>query len=112
MIEYSGQTDNVGKDLNEHIVNLSILAKTPAFECTGLELLSKSNKIVLSNECTHVPFSFKATRKKQEKQEHKAMRKRTMTEERTENIRSPQGKQHKTLSFHNHLYRLPPRCGG
>ena len=61
-VEYSSQTDMVGKDLNGHIA----LAKTLALEYTGSEVLSKSNKIALINECTHVTFSFRATRKKQE----------------------------------------------
>ena len=47
MVEYSGQTDIVGKDFNEHIENLYIPAKTPALEYTGLEVLSKSSKITL-----------------------------------------------------------------
>ena len=66
MVKLSGQTDIVGKDMNEHIANSSIPAKTRALEYTGSEVLSKSNKIALINECTHVTFSFRATRKKQE----------------------------------------------
>ena len=57
-VEYSSQTDMVGKDLNGHIA----LAKTLALEYTDLEVISKSNKISLSNECIRVPFSFKAKR--------------------------------------------------
>ena len=89
MVEYSGQTDIVGKDFNEHIANLSIPAKTPALEYTGLEVLSKSNKIAVSYAYTHVPFNFKAARKKQEKQEPEGIRKKTVAEERKENIKSP-----------------------
>ena len=52
----------------------------------------------LSNEGIHVPFIYKAKIKKQEEQEQEEMRKSTVTEERTENIKSPQGKRCKTLS--------------
>ena len=75
IVKYSSQTDIVRKDLNELITSSFIPAKTPALEYIALEVFSKSNKIALSNECTHLPISFKATRKKQEE-----MRKRTVVE--------------------------------
>ena len=61
MVEYSGQSDIVGKDLKKHIAILSDLANIPALEYAGLEVLSKHNNKALSLECTDVPFTFKAT---------------------------------------------------
>ena len=91
MVEYSGQSDIVGKDLNEQIAIQSI----PAQEYAGLEVLFKSNKIALGNKCIHVPFSFKTTRKKQELEE---MRKRTAA---FQGFSLPRGKQemHTTNTF-------------
>ena len=65
---------------------------------TGSEVLSKCTKMALSNEGIHVPFIYKAKIKKQEEQEQEEMRKSTVAQERTENIKSPQGKRCKTMS--------------
>ena len=59
------------------------------------KILKKLVPLVINN---HVPFTFKAARKKQEKQEPEEIMKKTVAKERTENIKSPHRKRCKTLS--------------